>query len=327
MARGSPDRHGLPAPVRFPPPPPPPSPHPPRPPMPGSALPPLPALFAGTTIFLLGAILGSFLNVVIRRIPAGESVVRPGSRCRCGEPLPWHDNLPLVSWLLLRGRARCCGARISPRYPLVEGITALLFLLCWWLHPPAVALSLAVLVLFLVPAFWIDLDHLVIPDLFTVGGMLLGLALSFLVPGLHGFPEAAAPSLRGLGSAFLGVLLGSSVYYWLAVGAGLALRREALGEGDIKLAGCLGAFLGWQGAVFALFGGAVLGTAILLPVLAWQRFRAGRAEPDRGERLGAGSEIPFGPFLIAAALAYALGLDGPVDAWFSALGRALALLS
>jgi leader peptidase (prepilin peptidase)/N-methyltransferase len=290
--------------------------------MPGSALPLLPALLAGTAVFLLGAILGSFLNVVIRRLPAGESVVRPGSHCRCGEPLPWHDNLPLLSWFHLRGRARCCGRRISARYPLVEGITAVLFLLCWWLHPPGVALSLAVLVLLLVPAFWIDLDHLVIPDLFTVGGMLLGLFFSVLVPGLHGFLELGGPSFRGFAAAFVGALVGSAVYYWLAVGAGLALRREALGEGDIKLAGCLGAFLGWQGAVFALFGGALLGTVLLLPVLAWQRFRPGEGEG----RLGAGSEIPFGPFLIAAALAYAFGLQGSVDAWFAEVGGMLSLL-
>src|SRR5579859_1230780 len=145
----------------------------------------LPWFFPAFT-FVLGACIGSFLNVVIYRVPAEKSIVRPGSHCACGAPIAWHDNIPILSWLLLRGHARCCGRHFSARYPFVELLTALLFLACWLLFPPAKAMCGMAFLSVLICATFIDLDHFVIPDPFTIGAALGGLLLSVLVPALHG---------------------------------------------------------------------------------------------------------------------------------------------
>lgn len=295
--------------------------------------------------FVFGSIVGSFLNVCILRIPAGESLVRPGSRCACGRPIRWFDNLPILSWVLLRGRARCCGRRFGVRYPAVELLTAVLFLLAWIVHPIPVALCHWVFFGLLVPAVFIDLDHFIIPDRFSVGGLFAGVFLSALVPELHGFANPGGIALfSGLSAAVVGALVGSAVLYWFGAIAEIVFGKEALGQGDVKLAGCFGAFCGWQGAVFALFGGALIGTFVLLPLLLWQRIRgAPPGEPeaeregrpdggaeDSGEEsdvaLGFGTAVPFGPMLCAAVVLYALWLGEPVRAWFAEVGETLRLV-
>jgi leader peptidase (prepilin peptidase)/N-methyltransferase len=286
--------------------------------------------------FLVGACVGSFLNVVIERWPRGESVVRPGSHCACGAPIAWRDNLPILSWLLRRGRARCCGRRFSVRYLVVELLTAAAFLACWRLFPPARAVCGWVFLSGLIGATFIDLDHLMIPDACSLGLGVAGVALSFAVPTLHG--EAgdyfALDSFRSGAAGLEGLLLGSGLVLWIALLAGAALRKEAMGLGDVKFAGAIGAFCGWRGAVFALFGGAVLGSAWLGLVLIARQLGAGGRPPPapaapsepgpsgRGERdeaipLGFGARVPFGPMLAAGGALYFLALHGPVDAWFA----------
>src|SRR5207244_3267560 len=132
--------------------------------------------------FAVGACVGSFLNVVIYRVPKEESIVTPGSHCACGQPIKWHDNIPILSWLLLRGRARCCGRAFSFRYPFVELLTAALFVVCWLTLPPLVAVCGWIFLSCLVAATFIDLDHFIIPDAFTIGLGVLGVTLSMLVP-------------------------------------------------------------------------------------------------------------------------------------------------
>lgn len=127
---------------------------------------------------LFGAMVGSFLNVVIYRLPEGRSIVTPGSHCACGKPIAWFDNIPVLSWFLLRGRARCCGRAYSFRYPAIEALTGGLFLACWLLFPPAVAAVGMVFMACLICATWIDLDHMIIPDVFTVGLAVVGVVLS-----------------------------------------------------------------------------------------------------------------------------------------------------
>jgi len=290
----------------------------------------LPPWFWSAAVFLLGACVGSFLNVCIHRIPRGESVVRPGSHCACGQPIAWRDNVPLLSWLWLRGRARCCGRAFSIRYPLVELLTAGLFLACWLQFPAGKALGGMVLVSLVVGATFTDLDHMIIPDGFTLGGAVVGVGLSLLLPALHGQAHEflLLASLRAGLAAVLGVFVGSALVLWIALLAEAALRKEAMGFGDVKYLGALGAFVGWQGAVFAMFGGAILGCLWVALALAWRRI-SGRAasaglrvETPDGEpaELGLGVQVSFGPMLGVAALLYFFGLDRVVNAYFAELG-------
>lgn len=273
-------------------------------------------------VFVLGALIGSFLNVCIYRIPVGKSIVFPGSTCACGQPIKWFDNIPALSWFILRGKARCCGAPYSFRYPFVELLTASLFLGVWIQHPHAAATCLWILVSMLVCATFIDLDHMEIPDRFSIGMALCGLILSAIVPSLHGISEPvyAVASLKGLFESAMGIMIGSGMILWIALGAETILRKEAMGFGDVKLMGGIGAFLGWQGATFALFGGAVIGTIV---VLIWAVIRAAIVK-SAGEKKGdsnngglIGREIPFGPMLASGALIYALVLEEPVDLYLS----------
>jgi len=258
---------------------------------------------------LFGAMVGSFLNVCIYRIPADKSIVSPGSHCACGQPIAWYDNIPVLSWFILRGKARCCGRPYSFRYAFVELLTAALFLACWLLFPPAKAACGMVFVSVLIAATFIDLDHMIIPDVFTLGAGLVGVLLSFLVPVLHGFHGDIylIDSLRSGTAALLGLLVGSGLVVWIALLAEMALKKEAMGFGDVKFVGMIGAFCGWQGAVFAVFGGAIVGTMWFVFALLWQKV-SGRAsaiappsETPDGEpaALGFGMHVPFGPMLFS----------------------------
>ena len=277
--------------------------------------------------FAVGACVGSFLNVVIYRVPKEESIVTPGSHCGCGQPIKWHDNIPILSWLLLRGRARCCGRPFSVRYPFVELLTALLFVACWLRFPgqPAAALCGAVFLSCLVAATFIDLDHFIIPDVFTLGLGVVGVLLSFAVPTLHGLHSGFFPgdSLHAGVNSLLGLLVGSGLVLWIALLAEVVLKKEAMGFGDVKFVGAIGAFCGWQGAVFSVFGGACVGTVWFAVAWAWQKI-SGKASPvappsetPEGEpaALAFGAHVPFGPMLAIAAALYFLWLDDWFAAW------------
>ncbi len=311
------------------------------------------AWFFRLWFFLLGACVGSFLNVCIYRIPAEKSVVSPGSRCGCGRPIRWFDNIPILSWFLLRGRARCCGARFSVRYPLVEAITAGLFLLLWMVLPPAQALPGMLFFSLLLVGTFIDFDTMLLPDVVTIWGAVVGVALSFAVPGLHGVVAGDEPWLvdafRSGTLAILGALVGSGIVLWLMVLAEAVLRKEAMGFGDVVFMGCIGAFCGWKGAIFAVFGGAVCGTLVVIPLMLFQRLfgkeeaaqegsaaagaeakaggEATAAAPADAEAeeaaLGMGSQIPFGPWLALGGALYYLFLRGPVDAYIDGFKQVL----
>jgi len=222
----------------------------------------------------IGAAVGSFLNVVIIRLPRNESVITPGSHCMaCGKSIRWVDNIPVLSFLWLRGRCRQCGGRISWRYPLVEATTALLFGLAachlgWGLELIGAWLFLAALVAIAA----IDLEHQVIPDAISLPGIAAGLALSFVTP-----PPSWIDSL-------LGIAAGGGLPFIVIV-----LSRGGMGGGDIRLGALIGAFLGWQLALLSFFMAVVLGgvaaTALLI---------AGRK--------GRKDRIPFGPFLAGSGV-------------------------
>jgi leader peptidase (prepilin peptidase)/N-methyltransferase len=285
--------------------------------------------FIPTCAFALGACVGSFLNVVIYRVPKEESIVTPGSHCGCGQPIKWHDNIPIFSWLMLRGRARCCGRPFSVRYPFVELLTALLFVACWQRFgaQPGVAVCGCLFLSCLVAATFIDLDHFIIPDIFTLGLGLLGVILSMLVPGLHVPPGEMAllDSLRSGTASMLGLLVGSGLVLWIALIAEALLKKEAMGFGDVKFVGAIGAFCGWQGAAFAVFGGALVGTGWFAVAWLWQKI-SGRASPvappsesPEGEPapLAFGAHVPFGPMLAIAGALYFLWFRPWVSAWFA----------
>jgi leader peptidase (prepilin peptidase) / N-methyltransferase len=234
---------------------------------------------------LLGAILGSFLNVCILRWGADpkQSVVRPPSRCpRCGRGLVWYDNIPVISWLLLRARCRGCGKPISMQYPLVELATAAIWAYMVWKNGPTLeAVRGAVFGTILLGIAMTDARAYIIPDEFTWGGLVVGLIFSAVIAGLS-----------GLGSALLGAAIGFGLL-WLVGTAGTWLFKEdAMGGGDIKMMAMVGAFIGWQGVLLTLFLGSFIGTLIFLPLLL----------------AGHKKLVPFGIFLsIGAATAYLVG--------------------
>jgi len=265
--------------------------------------------------FCLGACVGSFLNVCICRIPLGRSVISPGSRCpRCEARIAWRDNVPLISFFLLRGRCRRCRGRISPRYVVVELITAVLFLFVWvkfsgvavrlpGLAPdpnPAAVVPYWIMISGLLLGTFVDLEHMIIPDRVTWGGMAAGLALSAAAPSLH---HADGP-LGGLCAAAAGAALGFGLL-WTVAGLGkLIFRKDAMGFGDVKLLGAIGAFLGWRATLFTLMGSSMAGSIVGLSLVLSGR---GRMQ----------SRIPYGPYLALAAVVWTLwGAD-----WWRAYTR------
>ena len=222
-------------------------------------------------VSLFGLAIGSFLNVVIARVPAGRSLVRPGSACPgCSAPLTWYDNIPVLSFLMLRGRCRACGMHISWRYPVVETITAAVLVVAYVAFGPSADFLVAcVLLPALVALTAIDLDHQMIPDAITLPGILIGLVINL-----------ASRRISWLDSA-VGILLGGGLFLVI-----ILVSRGGMGGGDLKLGAMLGAFLGWKALIVALFVAIVLGGAIGAVLLATGR--RGRKDP-----------IPFGPFLAA----------------------------
>lgn len=293
--------------------------------------------FFPTLAFVLGAMVGSFLNVVIYRVPAGKSIVRPGSHCVCGQPVKPYDNIPIFSWLILRGKARCCGAPFSIRYPFVELLTGALFLVCW-LHfspagtfSPAVPLCGWVFLSCLIAATFIDLDHFIIPDVFTIWLGVAGVLLSCFVPALHGFHSEffLTDSLRSGIASLQGLLIGSGLVLWIALVAEEILKKEAMGFGDVKFVGAIGAFCGWQGAAFSIFGGALVGTVWFVIALIWEKVSGKKApvapptETPEGEEapLGFGAQVPFGPMLAIAGAIHFLFLKAWVARWFAEIAQ------
>ncbi|MEX2572262.1 MAG: prepilin peptidase [Gemmatimonadota bacterium] len=205
---------------------------------------------------VLGALIGSFLNVCITRWPEGESVVSPRSRCPgCGSQIAWYDNIPIFSWLVLRARCRSCRTPISPIYPAVEAVTALVWVaaavrygLSWQ------ALSVAIFFTLLLGIAATDARTYLIPDEFTLGGLAIGLLLA-LTPGGLSILHALGGAALGFGLLYLTSVLGE---WWL--------QKPAMGGGDIKMMGMVGAFLGPVGAVLTIFLGALVGTLIFLPI-------------------------------------------------------------
>jgi leader peptidase (prepilin peptidase)/N-methyltransferase len=240
---------------------------------------------------LIGACIGSFLNVCIYRLPRQESLVWPASRCTsCGRPLRWYENVPVLGWLALRGRCRTCGERISPIYPIVELLTALVFvfgyLIYGWTPLLAVRLLFACAMIVL---FVIDLQHQILPNVITVPGVIVGFVLSLLMP-------------PGWLSSLIGIAAGAGVLWAIMELYARARGFEGLGMGDVKMLAMIGAFLGWQlmllTLVLASFSGSLVGIGMIAT-----------------RRGGMQTALPFGTFLAAGALVAAVAGERLV-AWY-----------
>jgi leader peptidase (prepilin peptidase)/N-methyltransferase len=266
--------------------------------------------FIPLCVFIFGAIWGSFLNVCIYRIPQGHSILWPPSSCQCGKRIPFYFNIPVIAWFMLKGKAACCEEKLSFRYPLVEALTGTLFVFSWLNHQSIVAMVGMLFIAILIAATFIDLDHMIIPDIFSIGGMLLGVMVSIFIPQLHGFSQGGMEAhWYSWIESMLGIFVGTSMIYWIATIGEIILKKPAMGEGDVKFLAAIGAFTGWQGALFSLFGGAFIGTIIILPYLLIQQLKQPK-EPKL-------QELPFGPFLAIGAIVYFLWLYNFVDAYFS----------
>jgi leader peptidase (prepilin peptidase)/N-methyltransferase len=249
---------------------------------------------------LVGAAVGSFLNVAIYRWPAGESVIRPRSRCpSCGRALSWFDNVPVLSWLVLRGRCRRCGAAISIQYPLVElGVAAIWVGLSLWFGSGLEAFRGAVFLTLLLGIAIIDARHRIIPDQLSLGGAVVGLGIAAW-PG--GFPIV---------TALIGAVAAYGFMWAVKLGGEWLFRKPALGVGDIHMMAMIGAFVGLGHALLTILLGSALGLAIGVP-LAWV---SGKLEV-------LGTYLPLGTFLaLGAAVAYLWG--EPMIQWY--LGYAMS---
>ncbi|HXE79676.1 MAG TPA: prepilin peptidase [Vicinamibacterales bacterium] len=244
---------------------------------------------------LLGAVVGSFLNVCIHRLPKYESVVRPGSRCpACGRPIRWYENIPVVSWLALRARCAGCGGRISAMYPAVELTTAAIFVAGYFAF--GLTLLLVVRLAFgsaLVVLAVTDLRERILPNAITYPGIAAGLVCSVFLP--PGFRDSLIGVLIGAGVPFL---VGEAYYRLRGV--------EGLGMGDVKMLGMIGAFLGWQLALFTLFVASIAGVLIGIPMTLIRKDRH--------------YQIPLGTFLALGALVAAVAGE-EIVAWYAGFYR------
>jgi leader peptidase (prepilin peptidase)/N-methyltransferase len=246
----------------------------------------------GVFIFLLGAVVGSFLNVCIVRMPHEQSIVTPRSHCiHCKKMIPWYDNIPFLSYIILRGRCRFCGEKISMRYFIVELITACVFYFFYWYFGPTVLLwpYLVMLSGFIVATF-VDFEHRIIPDEVSIGGMVLGILFSLLLPQMHDVPVEGTSldvvHLHSVGLSILGVLVGGGSIYVMGMLGDFLFKKESMGGGDVKLMAMIGAFMGWKMALLAFFIAPFFGAIY------------GIIEKIRTKD----TAIAYGPFLVIGAL-------------------------
>jgi len=231
--------------------------------------------------FAVGASLGSFANVCILRLPAGESVITPASHCRsCMFVLPWMDKLPILSYAITRGQCRTCRVRISTRYPVVEFITACLITALFAEHGMGFEfLTYSILGVGLVVVAFIDFDHQVIPDVISLPGVIFGIGIAVFSPQIRIWESVGGAALGA------GILAAVRGVYWFVT------RTEGMGRGDVRLLAMIGAFLGWESVPFTLLVGSVVGSAVGISMMIANK---------RDLKM----RIPFGPFLAVGALCY-----------------------
>lgn len=233
----------------------------------------------GILVFIFGLLLGSFANLLIYRLPMNQPWAWERSKCKkCGTIISWYDNIPIISWFILRGRCRKCKAPYSFRYVVVEFLTGVLFSLCYFYYGFSwLGLEYLIFCWMLVVASFIDFDHMILPDEFTLGGLAIGLLGALLNPE------------RNFWDAVVGVLIGGGFLWLLAYFYFLMTKKEGLGGGDIKLLAWIGAVLGWKPIPFVITSSAILGSLVGITIAL-------------RSREGLKTAIPFGPYLALGAL-------------------------
>ena len=260
----------------------------------------LPGPLIAGAVFLLGLVIGSFLNVCIVRIPAGKSIVLPASACpKCGTPIKPYDNIPVLSYLILGGKCRACRTPISPMYPLVELLNAALYLVCYLIFGLTIeTLKWAIFASLLLILVFTDLRERILPDVVNFTGLALALVLSLFLPPADGTALALAnhyfafpPPMAAisLADALLGAAFGSGILWLISEGYFRLRKREGMGLGDVKMMLMAGAFLGLKRTVLTILLGSVLGSVIGVAFIAIRR-------------KGTDYELPFGTFLGAGAI-------------------------
>lgn len=241
--------------------------------------------------FLLGAIFGSFANVVIYRLPAGESILGSSHCPKCKKNISWHNNIPIFAYFFLKGKCSNCAEKFSLRYPLVEFLMAVFFAMVVFQYGIRwLTLEYLILVFGLVSVAFIDFDHMILPDEITLGGLIIGLIGAALNPE------------RSFLEAVFGVLFGGGILWLVAYIYFIFTGREGLGGGDIKLLAWLGALLGWRSIPFIILSSSIVGSVIGLII-------------SNKNQNSLKTMIPFGPFLALGALLYILGLKS-VGIWY-----------
>lgn len=254
-------------------------------------------------VFVMGAMIGSFLNVCIYRLPENKSIAFPGSHCMaCQKPIAWFDNIPILSYLILRGKCRSCRVKISIQYPIIELITAILFLVFWkrfgW---TPIGITYLIFSLALLVQSLIDARYRIIPDEITLPGMVLGLIVSAVFPQLHD----QMTHLAGFLKALFGLLAGGGFLWAAGTIAEKILKKEAMGGGDVKLLGLIGTIIGVQGVFWTIFVSSLIGSVIGI----YFRLRKGE------------ETIPFGPYLALAAFSYLFIGPTCIEWYLKAMGR------
>jgi leader peptidase (prepilin peptidase)/N-methyltransferase len=263
----------------------------------------IPLPFWYILVFLVGSVVGSFMNVCIYRLPRNQSIVFPSSSCpRCGSRILWYDNIPMFGFLLLGGKCRFCKESISFRYPVVEFITGLLALLLFFKFQfTATFFAMFLFSASLVVVTFIDLEHRIIPDEISLPGIVIGFILSFFIVNLYR-PE----EILGWKESLVGIVAGGGSLLLVAYGYQMVTRKEGMGGGDIKLLAMMGAFLGWRSIPFIIFlsslAGSVVGISLMLA-------------RNKDSRLS----IPFGPFLAFGALVF-IFFGRQIIGWYLGLG-------
>ena len=247
-------------------------------------------------LFVFGSCIGSFLSVCIERWPKEQSIVRPASYCPyCQKKIPWYLNIPILAWLFLRGKSACCGKQIPIRYFFSEVFIGVLAIVIYWLHKDLFWPYFSLLCLLWV-AFWTDLDTLLIPDEISLLGIVMGILMSYFFPKLH----TEHDSFQGMLASIQGVCWGIGGLVCFISFVEFFLKKEAMGFGDVKLIGCIGAFCGWEGCLFSILAGAVIGTLVVFTwgFIQWIVQKKPFVIRDKC--------VPFGPFLSSAIALYIL---------------------
>ena len=254
-------------------------------------------VYAYVLFGVLGLCIGSFLNVVIYRLPLGMSLAKPDSHCtNCNYFLKWYDNIPVLSYILLGGKCRKCKSKISPRYMLVEIFTCLCYLACafiFWKSSPVYAILSALICSILICVFFIDLEHLIILDRFHIFIAILGIVAIFVDDFTLWYDH------------LIGCVAGGGVFLTIYFGAILALKKEGLGFGDVKLAFATGLLLGWQKFILAILIASIVACIVLIPLK--------YAKKDAND-----AEYPFGPFISLGVLT-ALLFGSNIITWYVGL--------